>query len=211
MNPTINLFNIDCNEYMKNCNDNQFDLAIIDPPYGINRSGQKETFTKQSKHKRKYYEDKKWDENIPDKSYFDQIFRISKNQIIFGANYFTKFLPGSKGWVFWDKGQNLTMSDGELIFTSFDRALRRVIINRNQIQLDGAIHPTQKPVKLYKWILTHYAQPGNKIFDSHLGSGSIAIACNDYGFDLTACEIDKEYFKKAVEWLELKQLQYKIF
>src|SRR5690349_9885283 len=111
--------NITCEDNMQlmaRYPDNHFDLAIVDPPYGINRSGQNETFTKQKKHKRKFFEDKKWDKSTPEKEYFDELFRVSKNQIIWGANYFTQFIPPSMGWIFWDKGQDLTMSDGELAF-----------------------------------------------------------------------------------------------
>jgi len=180
--------------------DKHFDLAIVDPPYGIGRSGQIEIFTKNPKYKRKYFKDKGWDKKTPESSYFNELFRVSKNQIIWGANYFTKYLPKSMGWVFWDKGQDLTMSDGELAFTSFDVALRRIVINRGQLITEGGtIHPTQKPVKLYKWLLDKYAKQGDKILDTHLGSGSIAIACHDYGFDLTACELDPEYYELAMK------------
>jgi site-specific DNA-methyltransferase (adenine-specific) len=184
-------------EYMKGVPDKFFDLAIVDPEYGIGRSGQTETFTKNPKHKRKYFEDKGWDNKRQDLGYWEELFRVSKNQIIWGANYFTEFLPPSMGWIFWDKGQDLSMSDGELAFTSFERALRRVKINRGQLMVEGGtIHPTQKPEKLYRWILHNYAKEGDKIFDSHLGSGSIAIACHDMKFDLVGCEIDKDYYRK---------------
>jgi len=180
--------------------DKHFELAIVDPPYGIGRSGQIEIFTKNPNYKRKYFKDKGWDKKTPESSYFNELFRVSKNQIIWGANYFTKYLPKSMGWVFWDKGQDLTMSDGELAFTSFDVALRRIVINRGQLITEGGtIHPTQKPVKLYKWLLDKYAKQGYKILDTHLGSGSIAIACHDYGFDLTACELDPEYYELAMK------------
>jgi len=194
------LTNEDNMELMARYPDKYFDLAIVDPPYGINRSGQTETFTKNPKHKRKHFEDKGWDNQTPKKQYFDELFRVSKNQIIWGANYFTKYLPSSMGWIFWDKGQDLSMSDGELAFTSFQVAMRRKIINRGQLMIEGGTqHPTQKPIKLYKWLLDKYAKDGDKILDTHLGSGSIAIACHDYGFDLTACELDKEYFDKAMQ------------
>ena len=115
------------------------------------------------------------------------------------------------GWVFWDKGQDLSMSDGELAYTSFNRALRRIVINRVEILKDGSIHPTQKPVALYKWLLHNYAKPGDKILDTHLGSGSIAIACHDYGFDLTGCELDPEYYAAAMKRVNAHVAQQKLF
>jgi site-specific DNA-methyltransferase (adenine-specific) len=196
----ITITNEDCMDLLKRTPDKFYQLAIIDPPYGINRSGQSETFTKNPKHKRKYFENKNWDLSIPENEYFTEIFRVSENQIIWGANYFTKYLPSSMGWVFWDKGQDLSMSDGELAYTSFNQALRRVKINRGQLMLEGGtIHPTQKPIKLYKWLLDKYAKQGDKIIDTHLGSGSIAIACHDYGFELTACELDESYYNSAIK------------
>ena len=208
----IDLKNMDCLEAMKQMDDNQFDLAIVDPPYGIGRSGHNGTNPKNAKHKWKRFKDKGWDNAIPQKEYFVELFRVSKNQIIWGANYFVEFLPGSMGWIFWDKGQDLTMSDGELAFSSFQRALRRKVINRGQLVKEGGtIHPTQKPVKLYEWILDKYAKEGDKILDTHLGSGSIAIACHNRGFDLTGFEIDKEYFDNACERLRVHQSQLTMF
>jgi len=185
-------------EFMRGCKDNEFDLGIVDPPYGINRAGQTETFTKNNKHKRKYHINKKWDNSIPSDEYFKELFRITENQIIWGANYFVKHLNESKmGWIFWYKGQEgLSMSDGEIAYSSFDKATRMVNINRGLIATHGgSIHPTQKPVKLYKWLLKNYAKPNDKIFDSHVGSGSIRIACHDMGFDFTGCEIDEDYYR----------------
>lgn len=195
---TSQVFNEDCMEVMKRYPDKYFDLAVVDPPYGIGRSGQTETFTKNPKHKRKHFADKGWDNETPASDYWNELFRVSKNQIVWGANYFTEYLPASMGWIFWDKGQDLTMSDGELAYTSFNRALRRVKINRGQLMVEGGtIHPTQKPVKLYDWILKNYAKEGDKIFDSHLGSGSSRIAAHKAGLDFVGCEIDKEYFDAA--------------
>ena len=188
--------NEDCMEGMARYPDKYFDLAIVDPPYGINRGGQTETFTKNKKHKRKHFENKGWDNEIPNKIYFNELFRVSKNQIIWGANYYTQYLPSSMGWIFWDKGQDLSMSDGELAYTSFQIALRRKIINRGQLMIEGGtIHPTQKPVALYKWLLSNYAKQGDKILDTHLGSGSSRIAAYEMGFDFTAFELDTEYYE----------------
>jgi len=208
----LTITNEDNMQLMARYPDNYFDLAIVDPPYGINRSGQTETFTKKPKHKRKHFEHKGWDNEIPTEAYFKELFRVSKNQIIWGANYFTKYLPSSMGWVFWDKGQDLTMSDGELAFTSFDVALRRKIINRGQLMIEGGTqHPTQKPIRLYKWLLEHYAKEGDKILDTHLGSGSIAIACHDYGFKLTACELDKDYYEASIKRIKNHIAQQRLF
>lgn len=194
--------------------DNYFDLAIVDPPYGIERSGQTETFTKNPKHKRKHHTLKNWDNEIPTKEYFDELFRVSKNQIIWGANYFVEHLNNSSmGWIFWYKGQEgLSMSDGEIAYSSFQRATRQVNLNRGLIaQQGGSIHPTQKPTKLYRWLLENYAKQGDKILDTHLGSGSIAIACHDYGFELTCCELDVDYYDKAVERIKNHVSQQKLF
>jgi len=200
--------NEDCMQLMSRYEDNHFDLAIVDPPYGINIQQSGGT----PKHLGfKVYDKKFWDKEIPSKQYFDELFRVSKNQIIWGGNYFSTYLPSSMGWVFWDKGQNLTMSDGELAFSSFQKALRRIIINRCEIKKDGAIHPTQKPVKLYEWLLMNYAKEGDTILDTHLGSGSIAIACYNLGYDLTACEIDKEYYEAAIKRINQHKAQTKLW
>lgn len=210
----LTITNEDCMKLMARYPDGYFNLAIVDPPYGIERSVQIETFTKNPKHKRKAHKAKDWDNCIPDSQYFKQLFRVSKNQIIWGANYFVQHLnKGTMGWIFWYKGQEgLSMSDGEIAFTSFQRATRMVNFNRSLIsQNGGSIHPTQKPVALYKWLLHNYAKPGDKILDTHLGSGSIAIACHDYGFDLTACELDKEYFDAAMKRISAHTAQIRIF
>jgi site-specific DNA-methyltransferase (adenine-specific) len=128
------------------------------------------------------------------------MFRISKNQVIWGANYFTKYLPKSMGWIVWDKGQHgLSMSDGELAFSSFERALRINTINRGALAREGTIHPTQKPIALYAWILKNYAHEGDKIFDPFLGSGSSRIAAYKLGFDFVGCELDKDYYEAQEE------------
>ena len=158
-------------------------------------------WNKKSKHNKKFYEDRGWDKNIPKKEVFDEILRVSKEQIIWGGNYFVQYLKSSMGWVFWDKGQHgLSQSDGELAYTSFNRALRVVEMNRCKIaNCGGAIHPTQKPVALYVWLLENYAKPGQKIFDPFLGSGSSRIASYSLGFDFYGCELDKEYYRLQEE------------
>jgi len=191
------VFNEDCVEGMKRYPDKHFDLAIVDPPYGIGIDGQKQSINIDNpKANRKSHNFKGWDNEIPNKQYFDEIMRVSKNQIIWGANYFVQHLnKGTKGWIVWYKGQEgLTMSDAELAYSSFDCPTRIVKINRVELLKDGTIHPTQKPVKLYDWLLQNYANEGDKILDTHLGSGSSRIAAYKNGFDFTAFELDKEYF-----------------
>lgn len=199
--PNIELLNCDCMEYMAGLEDNAFELAIVDPPYGIGISGQKED-KKGKRNYRKYHKEKNWDNAIPTKEYFNELQRVSKNQIIWGANYFVEHLTkGTKGWVVWDKGQhNLTMSDCELAYSSFQKPTRVFIQNRGILmQEGGTIHPTQKPVKLYEWLLMNYAKPRDRILDTHLGSGSSAIAAHYGEFDFVGCELDKDYYQSARE------------
>jgi len=197
---------------MKRYKDDHFDLAIVDPPYGLGIDGQKEN-KKGKKSDRKGHTKKNWDTSIPLKEYFDELKRVSKNQIIWGANYFVKYLnEGHKGWLVWDKAQRgLTMSDCELAYSSFNSATRVFTQNRCILmQEGGTIHPTQKPVKLYEWLLMNYAKEGDKILDTHLGSGSIALACHNLGFDLTACELDKEYFEASQKRLKQHTAQLRL-
>mgnify|MGYP000100027018 CR=1 FL=1 len=191
----ITLYNADCMDIMREIPDKEFDLAIVDPPYGIDIMH----LGGMPKHLGfRKYERKDWDKKRPDKEYFEELFRVSKNKIIWGANYFAEYLPASMGWVVWDKGQKLTMSDGELAFTSFHKALRIVTFNRCYIgEYGGNVHRAQKPVRLYKWLLDKYAKAGDKIIDTHLGSASIAIACNMSGLEFTGIEIDPEYYACA--------------
>ena len=191
--------------------DNHFDLAIVDPPYGIGIDGQKKSI-KNGTQIRKHHEFKGWDNSIPSEEYFNELKRVSKNQIIWGGNYFTQYLKPTKSWIFWYKGQqDLTMSDGEMAWTSTKEVTRMFNLHRTHLWQEKPSHPTQKPVALYKWILDKYAKQGDKILDTHLGSGSIAIACHDYGFDLTACELDKEYFDKAMQRINNHTAQQKLF
>ena len=208
-----NFYNEDCLEAMKEIPDNYFDLAIVDPPYGIGIDGQKESISKNPKHSRKGHVQKDWDSAIPDKDYFQELERVSKNQIIWGGNYFVPHLDkGKKGWIVWDKGQHgLTMSDCELAYSSFDVPTRVVVINRVELRKDGTIHPTQKPVALYHWILNNYAEKGDKILDTHVGSASSLIACHDLGFDYIGFELDEDYYRKATERLEKHKSQMNLF
>jgi site-specific DNA-methyltransferase (adenine-specific) len=198
-------FNRDCVEAMKEYPDNYWDLAVCDPPYGIDMDGtigigigKKKGFTR-----KKEYTKKNWDKEIPSQEYFNELFRVSKNQIVWGANYFTKQLPIIKNYIFWHKkGQSVDdkFNDGEMAFTSLGRT-RMVdiwwngvgVINSKEIK----IHPTQKPVALYDWLLHNYAKQGDKILDTHLGSQSSRIAAYKAGLDFTGFELDKEYFEQG--------------
>jgi len=206
--PFLSLFHADCMEIMKQYPDKYFDLAIVDPPYGIGIDGQKQSINnKNPKANRKAHDFKGWDNSIPSTEYFAELWRVSKNQIIWGANYFVEHInKPTKGWVVWYKGQEgLTMSDAELAFSSFDSPTRVVKINRVELLKEGTIHPTQKPIKLYDWLLNQYASEGNLILDTHFGSGSIALAVDKANrldktnLHLTAIEIDKEYIDKAIK------------
>ena len=190
------VFLMDCMEGMKQYPDKYFDLAVVDPPYGIGIDGQKQSINlNNSKANRKSHDFKGWDNEIPTEEYFAELERVSKDQIIWGANYFVKHLhKGTKGWVVWYKGQEgLTMSDAELAYSSFDCATRVVKINRVELLKDGTIHPTQKPIKLYDWIYKNYIPQGGKVLDTHLGSGSNRIAADKAGnIDFTGYELDKD-------------------
>jgi site-specific DNA-methyltransferase (adenine-specific) len=190
--------------------DKHFDLAIVDPPYGIGEDGGDKHRRRKGEKPAVHFEKKNWDKSIPYKSYFHELERVSKNKIIFGANYMVEYLLPSMGWIVWDKGIGGDFSDCELLYTSFKRALRKIYVHCKD-DYNGKwhlkIHPTQKPVNLYKKILLEYAKPGWTILDTHLGSGSIAIACHDLGFDLTACELEKDYYTAAVQRLKEYQAQ----
>ena len=203
----IELLNIDCMEYMKTLPDKAFDLAVVDPPYGLgNRlsdGGGKLKNTPMAV----LYRGKDWDVK-PTPKYWEQLFRISKNQVIHGANYFLEFLPSSRGFVCWDKKQHMiTLSACEFIWTSFDKPAKMY----RQVSTDlNRFHPTQKPVALYDWILRNYAKPGQRILDTHLGSGSSAIAAHYFGCDFVGCEIDTDYFNAAKERFDRETRQIAI-
>lgn len=209
-------------DLMKRYADKHFDLAIVDPPYGIDHANKAGKMAGQqygkAAAKKRDYAPKDWDKGIPDMSYFNELKRVSKTQIIWGGNYFCHLLEPKSGWIFWDKdnGEN-NFSDGELAWTSLDSGLRMVkitwngMIQQNMKKKEDRIHPTQKPAELYRWLLSKYAKPGDKILDTHLGSGSIAIACIDLGFDLTACELDADYYAAAMNRIETRQRQTSLF
>lgn len=200
-------YNMDCMQGMKAFPDNYFELAIVDPPYGIGENGGK-NHTRSTIAKSKDYKPFAGrDARAPDKSYFAELLRVSRNQIIFGANHFISKIPiDSSCWIVWDKqnGEN-DFADCELAWTSFNSAVRKFafrwqgMLQGNMKCKEERIHPTQKPVALYKWLLTNYAKPGDKIIDTHTGSASSLIACSDLGFQYVGFEIDEYYFKLATE------------
>lgn len=188
-------YNMDCMEIMATLPDKAFELAIVDPPYGIdiaNMNMGAGTSPRCSKIRNRIWEPASWDKTPPSKEYFHELFRVSQNQIIWGGNYFD--LPPTRCFIVWDKGEGMqdrSFSECEYAWSSFDGSAR--IKRFNPVQ-PFRIHPTQKPVTLYEFLLTHYAKPGDKILDTHLGSGSSRIAAYNLGFDFVGCEIDKDYF-----------------
>lgn len=194
----------DCMDVMREYPDKHFDLAIADPPYGLGQDGHAGSVrVSDGKQLRRVFEQKEWDKQIPPAEYFAELRRVSKNQIVWGGNYMTAHLPPSRCWITWDKVQrDLCMADGESAWTSFDEPSRIWTRHRKVLWDEKPIHPTQKPVKLYKWILSKWAKPGQRILDTHMGSGSIALACHDMKISLVACEIDADYFKAACDRIE---------
>ena len=200
--------------------DKYFELAIVDPPYGIGEDGRKGVRTSPSRpnsyNRKPKYEAKGWDNAAPNKKYFIELLRVSKSVIIWGANHFIENIPNQNSpcWIVWDKkNEGTDFADCELAWTNMKTAVRKYTVHKFLGTHGGkdCIHPTQKPVALYKWLLHKYAKEGDKILDTHLGSGSIAIACHDYGFDLTACELDKEYFDAAMKRIHNHTAQGSLF
>jgi len=199
----IEMLNMDCMEYMRGLPDKAFELAIIDPPYGIGAGGSfghywDSTAGKPAERGVRNIK-KEWDGNIPIPDYWAELKRVCINQIIWGGNYFTKHLPPSRGWIGWDKKQpeSASFSMLELAWTSFDCVIDMFRMYPSHVTQGPRIHPTQKPVALYKWLLSRYAKPGDRILDTHGGSGSICIACHDLGYDLTWMELDADYYAAA--------------
>ena len=205
-------YNMDCMEAMKQMPDKARELAIVDPPYGIGASRATGTYAREATNYSKET-DKKWDTAPPPAEYFEELFRVSENQIIWGGNYMTNNLPPSKGWICWYKTDELKdrdFSEIELAYSSFNVAARHFEY-RPFIRNGQRIHPTQKPVALYEWILRHYAKEGDKILDTHLGSGSSRIAAYNLGFDFTGYEIDKDYFDAQEERYQAHIAQTSLF
>jgi site-specific DNA-methyltransferase (adenine-specific) len=211
----IELLNIDCLEYMATCKDKQFDLAIVDPIYGVNESAHRTHLGSNKLAKTKEYHHAVWAQKQTGIDYFNELFRVSRNQIIWGGNYFG--LPGSRCWIVWDKNNSADFADAELAYTSFDSSVRifkytwNGMLQENMKDKEMRIHPTQKPVQLYKWLLKNYATPDMRIIDTHLGSGSSAIAAYDFGCDFVGMEIDKEYFDAAKKRFDIYKSQGKLF
>ena len=197
-------------EAMKDMDDNQYDLAIVDPPYGIKEDGHRENHTRSKLAKSKKYHNALWNQSKPNKEYFNELIRVSVNQIIWGANHLADlFNSKSSCWIVWNKkvmsGKGNHFADCELAYGSFSTAVRSFefewqgMIQGDMKNKEKRIHPTQKPVKLYEWLLMNYAKEGDKILDTHLGSGSIAIACHNLGYDLDGFEIDKDYYNDSLK------------
>ena len=212
----ITITNEDNMQLMSRYEDNYFDLAIVDPPYGINADkvqndlGGKKGFTKNAGTYKKYHKTN-WDDAIPTKNYFHELKRVSKNYIVWGGNYFHELKL--EGVVIWYKGNSGNFKEGELAKTNIN-TFKVYKYSRSDAYIndcDMKIHPTQKPVKLYEWLLMNYAKEGDKILDTHLGSGSIAIACHNRGFDLTACELDKDYYDASIKRINQQIAQQRLF
>lgn len=206
----ISIYNCDCMELLKQTPDNYYSLALVDPPYGL---GTKTTDGGSKKNSQtKFMKDirrSNWDNSIPNEEYFKELKRVSKEQIIWGGNYMAEHIGNTKCILIWDKMTYIpTMSQFEFAYCSMNKHPQLIKINSNDANRQ---HPTQKPVKLYEWLLMNYAKQGDKILDTHLGSGSIAIACNNLGFELTACELDKEYYDLSIKRIKTVTSQLRMF
>lgn len=186
----------------------KIDACVTDPPYGMKRDGKPPSTSSHGGHKG--YEFKGWDASAPDKAAFDAIMAASRDQIIWGANFFPQHLPPSMGWLFWDKGQRIDQSDGELAFTSLPKALRVFTLNRAAIAQDGAVHPTQKPLTLMKWCLG-FLPDAETILDPFMGSGTTGVACVKLGRKFIGIEIDEGYFDIACERIRKAYAQPDMF
>ena len=196
------LMNCDCMEYLATLPDKAFDLAIVDPPYGLGIS---------SNPVRQAHKKKTWDNSIPDKNYFTELQRVSKHQIIWGGNYFIDFLTNTQGFLIWDKKQphDFSLAMCEMAWSSIQSPAK--IFRYSVLSGEKKQHPTQKPVELYEWLLTRYAKHGDRILDTHLGSMSSVIACENLGFEITGCELDKEYFDAGCQRVRDSQRQGRLF
>jgi site-specific DNA-methyltransferase (adenine-specific) len=204
-------------EYMATLPDKTFDLAIVDPPYGIREDGHRENNRSKLAISTNYHK-ALWDQPPPDPEYFRELERVSRNQIIWGGNHLAAGIgSNSPCWIVWDKDNSGNFADCELAYTSFKTAVRKFQYTWNGMMQgdmknkEARIHPTQKPVKLYEWLLTNYAKPGQRILDTHLGSGSSAIACNNLGFGMVGCELDEDYYRAACDRILQATKQERLF
>ena len=206
--PYSEVYLMDCVAGLRHYPDNYFDLAVVDPPYGINFDGQKEC----KKTNRIGHKFKGWDSETPNAEYWDQLFRVSKNQIVWGGNYMTDYLKQSRCWLIWDKEQEFSGSDFEMAWTSFNSAAKAFRMSRVEAYTNQEkIHPTQKPVRLYDWIFMKYAKQGDLILDTHVGSGSSRIAADKAGLNFVGFEIDEEYFNAANKRFDNFKSQTRLF
>lgn len=215
----IKLYNCDCMDVLKQTPDKYYSCAIIDPPYGIGEDGSKNHSRTKLAVSKNYKPYSGNDNSAPDKEFFDELFRVSRNQIIFGANHFISKIPfDSSCWIVWNKDNgDSDFADCELAWTSFSSAVRMFtyrwsgMLQQNMKNKQIRIHPNEKPIQLYKWLLQNYAKEGDTILDTHFGGLSIGIACHDMKFDLTAIELDKDYYEQAKKRLEMHQRQLTLF
>lgn len=205
------IINCDCNELMKHIRDNEVELSCVDPPYGIDAANM--TMGKGSANDLGTHKKKNWDKAIPTAEYFQELFRVSKNQIVWGGNYFLDYLGNTRCCLTWDKlDYNSDFAAFEMAWTSFNKNCKTFQRARSaEGDSNGKIHPTQKPIKLYEWLLTNYAKPNDKILDTHLGSMSSVIACLNLGYEITGCELDKDYFNAGIKRVEQSQKQIRMF
>ena len=211
---SIELLNMNCLDYMDSLQfpTKGFDLAIVDPPYGLNFAMEKERKATATRSAQFKFARKEWDSATPTREYFNELKRVSTNQIIWGGNYFLDHLNATNCIIIWDKQnpEGMRFSDGEMAWCSFNTSLRIYRSNRTYKE-ETQIHPTQKPVKLYEWLLTNYAKPGMRILDTHLGSGSSAIAAHNLGFDFVGMELDADYYAAACKRFEQHKAQGSLF
>lgn len=215
--PNINFHNVDCMGFMANVPDKFYKLAIVDPPYGIDKDGHRENNRSKLAKSKKYHK-ALWDQSMPTCEYFRELERISYNQIIWGGNHLAHLIcRKSPCWLVWDKDNTGNFADCELAYTSFDTAVRKFkwtwngMLQQNMKNKQERIHPTEKPIELYRWLLQNYAKPGDNILDTHGGSMSIAIACDMEGYDLDICEIDREYFDAGIKRFQEYKRQLTLF
>lgn len=214
------IHNMDCMEFMRGLPDKVFALAITDPPYGIKQDGHRENNRSKLAISTDYHK-ALWDQPPPNSEYFRELERVSENQIVFGGNHLAAAIgKNSPCWIVWDKFTSGGFADCELAYTSFKTAVRKFDYPWNGMiqgfhgsksKNENRIHPTQKPIALYEWLLTNYAKPGQRILDTHLGSGSHAIACNNLGFELVGCELDADYFVAALARIKQATAQVRLF